>query len=165
MIALLIACSEPDPHFAEWEDHDALVLITHQNDCPVLQQYAPTLKPLPAEFPGVAFVMLNGAPHDTAESVAANLAEFDLDWPVRMDAQQVLLERLEIYSSAEALVLETKTFEVVYRGAIDDQIGYDGRKDAPTKRYLATALSQHLAGEVPDPAKTRSFGCMITRTK
>lgn len=161
----LLACSKPDPHFAGWAGRDALVLVTHQNDCPVLEQYSPTLKDLPAEFPGVHFTFLNGSPHDSPEEITERIAEFDLDWPFLRDEEQAILQRYEIYASAEALVLETKGFEVVYRGAIDDQIGYDGRKDAPTRRFLATALSQHLAGEPVDPAKTRSYGCVITRTQ
>ena len=163
----LLACTPDPPSKAAFAAHlgaDALVLITHQNNCPVLQQYVPTLATLPAEFPSVTFAVLNGSPQDSHDEVVANLAEFSLDWPVFMDPEQVLLEQYEIHSSAEALVLETADFGVVYRGAVDDQIGYDGRKDAPSNRFLATALAQHLAGEAVEPAKTRSFGCVITRT-
>jgi hypothetical protein len=69
---------------------------------------------------------------------------------------------LGIVATSEALVVDTKTWKVVFHGAIDDQISYDGRKDAPTKNYLRDALDDVLAGRPVKVAKTRSYGCAIS---
>ncbi|MCP4807642.1 MAG: redoxin domain-containing protein [Proteobacteria bacterium] len=145
-------------------DGQPLVLLSHQAACPVLQQYVPTLAPLPEAFPGAVFALVNGSVHDEPDTIRAELVEYGLEWPVFLDADQAILDHFDIHASAEALVLD-QDLEVVYRGAVDDQIGYDGRKDAPSQRFLETALTQHLAGDTVDPAKTRSFGCVITRKK
>ncbi len=47
-----------------------------------------------------------------------------------------------------------------YRGAFDD---VTFRRRAPTREYLVDAVSELIAGDLPEPAETPSFGCVLVR--
>ena len=50
-----------------------------------------------------------------------------------------------------------------YRGRVDDQFGFGIHRPAPTRRDLATALDELLAGHPVTTPRTESVGCRIGR--
>lgn len=149
---------------ADRADRRALVLIAQGNACPVFQQYAPTIRGVAVDYAerGVEVLLINASPQDTPATIAADLAAFGLALPVFVDRDQQMSRALGIVATSEALVIDPATWQVVFHGAIDDQISYDGRKDAPTKTYLRDALDDVLAGQPVRVPRTRSYGCAIS---
>jgi len=150
---------------AHHADSPAIVLIAQGNACPVFQQYAPTIAAVAADLVprGVPLMLINASPQDDAATIAADLAAYGLTGlPVFVDRDQQMARSLEIVSTTETLVIDPRTWTIVYRGAIDDQISYDGRKDAPTRNYLRDAVADVFAGTPVRTPKTRSYGCAIS---
>jgi hypothetical protein len=52
---------------------------------------------------------------------------------------------------------------IVYQGRIDDQYGLGFKRIKPTRRDLAEAIDELLAGRAISVARTNSSGCMISR--
>src|SRR5262249_19339099 len=62
----------------------------------------------------------------------------------------------------EAFVLDARG-EVRYRGRIDDQYGVGTMRPKPTRRDLAEALTELLAGKPVSKPRTEAVGCRIGR--
>src|SRR5262249_10920309 len=54
--------------------------------------------------------------------------------------------------------------KILYQGRIDDQIGIGFRRPAPTRRDLAEALDEVLAGKTVSQPAIQAPGCAIART-
>src|SRR5439155_17059463 len=54
-------------------------------------------------------------------------------------------------------------FTVRYQGRIDDQFGVGFQRPRPTRRDLAEAIEELLAGKPVSQPKTTAAGCLITR--
>jgi hypothetical protein len=149
----------------DYADRPAVVLIAQGNACPVFQQYGPTIQAFAREYAkrGVPTLLINASPQDDAAGIAVDLARYGMsDLPVFVDQDQAMARALEIVSTTETLVIDPSTWTIVFRGAIDDQISYDGRKDAATKTFLRDAVDDVLAGQPVRVPKTRAYGCAIS---
>ena len=73
------------------------------------------------------------------------------------DAKTLGVER-----TAEVFIVNPRTREVLYRGPINDQLGYETQRNNASEHYLKDALDTVLAGgtvdmnNIPD-----SKGCLI----
>jgi hypothetical protein len=56
--------------------------------------------------------------------------------------------------------LFNKKMELVYKGAIDDNVD---DAEAVTTPYLQNAIVATVAGKTPEPATTKNLGCSIKR--
>ncbi len=147
-----------------YADARAIVLCVGGNGCPIVRQSVSTLKDLRDHFggQGVVFAMLNANPQDDPDSIAREAAEFEIPFPVLVDSAQVVARALHVTRTAEAIVIDPKTWTIIYRGAINDRLGYGTQKPKATKNYLADALARFLAGQKVSPAKTPVKGCAVT---
>jgi thiol-disulfide isomerase/thioredoxin len=147
-----------------FSDRRALVLISHGNECPILQQYAPTIRGLSEKYvaQGVQFALVNANPQDTPQTIQEDLAAFGVSLPTFVDTAQTMSKTVGFRSTNEAALVDPKTWTIVYRGAIDDQISFAGRLDAPRTHFLADALDQFLAGQPIAKPTTQAFGCAIS---
>ncbi len=84
------------------------------------------------------------------------------DLTVLRDDQQILTRQLGVARTCEAIAIDTGTFEIFYRGALDDQMVPGAQKPQATEHYLADALTAYLAGEPVKVRKTATQGCLIT---
>lgn len=75
------------------------------------------------------------------------------------DAEQVAVQRFGAQVTPHIFILDAAGI-LRYRGAFDDVSL--GRRE-PERCYLKQAIEALLAGGLPDPAETTSFGCAITR--
>jgi peroxiredoxin len=141
-----------------------VVLFTYGEDCPIVRQNAAELRALMPDFAGrgVRFLGLDASPQDTRATIAAELAELELDLPVLIDDTQCVAEMLGVTRTAEALVIDTRSRDLVWRGPVDDRVGYGGQREGAGRAYLREALEAVLDGRAPDPEVPRAKGCAIT---
>src|SRR5262249_55323162 len=142
----------------------AVVVVFVGTECPVNNAYMPRLVELHQEFSkkGIAFLAINANSQDTPERVAKHAKEHELPFPVLKDADNVVADDFEAKRTPEAFVLDGER-RVRYRGRIDDQYGVGFARPKPTRRDLAEALDEVLAGKAVATAATEAAGCQIAR--
>ncbi len=141
-----------------------VVLIVGGNGCPIVRQSIGTIKALRDRFAEQKFVFwfLNANSQDDQVSIAAEAKEFGIEFPILMDAAQLVARSLKITRTAEAIAISTKDWKIFYRGAIDDRLGYATQKVKTTQPFLVDALENFLAGKKISPAATKVKGCAIS---
>lgn len=139
----------------------AIVLIFTSTGCPIVQKSVPKLKTLRDEFgsKGVIFWLVDSNAQDDLGSIREEAADFKIDLPILLDQSQVVAKFLGVTRTAEAICIQSKSWTVFYRGAIDDQLGYGTEKRWAGHTYLKNALASFLAGKKIATARTDVKGC------
>jgi hypothetical protein len=89
-------------------------------------------------------------------------SEFGIDFPIIKDEGQALAKALGVERTAEVFIVNPRTRKVLYRGPINDQLGYETQRNNASEHYLKDALDTVLTGakvdmnNIPD-----SKGCLI----
>jgi peroxiredoxin len=141
-----------------------VVVVFTGTACPINTAYFPTLAKLHAEYggKGVAFVAVNANVQDDSKAVAANAKANGLPFPVLKDERQCVADRFGAKYTPEAFALDA-TRTIRYRGRIDDRFGFGYQRPAPTRRDLAEAIDELLAGKAVSKPATEVEGCDIAR--
>lgn len=142
----------------------AVVLFFTANGCPVARQYATKLETMRGAYAarGVDIVMVNSSTGDDRSSIAKEMRELRTPFlPVLKDDTQGLARHLGVNRTGEAVVISTKDWSILYRGAVDDQVTEGAQKPAATERYLEAALDAFLADRPIAQTKTTAHGCVI----
>ena len=148
-----------------YSDAKAVVLYIQGNKCPIVRNAISDLKVVRKEFrdKGVEFLMLNANVQDDRASIAVEADEFDIDFPILKDDAQLVAESLQLHRTAEAIVIDPFSWSIVYRGPINDRMGYESQRDDADEHFLADALDAVLSDvEVANPT-VKSVGCLIKR--
>lgn len=142
----------------------AVVLFFTANGCPIARQSISRLRKLEAEFGprGMEFWMVDSNSGDDRDGVRRESFEFHNRLPVLMDETQGVAAMLGVKRTGTAVCIDTKTWTVFYRGAIDDQLVEGGQKPKPTVFYLRDALSRFSQGEKIETVSTVARGCIIS---
>ena len=129
-------------------DAPAVVIVTQANGDAVVQKLAPELNKLAADYgkKGVEFMMLNSTLKDGMDAIQAEATKAGYKVPVLMDSNQIIGESLGVNRSGEAIVLNPKTWQVVYHGAVAG---------------MPAALDAMLAGKPVTVAAPASSGAAI----
>lgn len=146
-----------------WRTERAVVLFVTSAGCPIVQQSIPTLRSLRKTYAdkGVRFVMIDPRVDEDREGLRKEVTDYGVDMPILMDSAQIVARLLDLRRTAEVLVIETGTWQVRYRGAVDDRLGYGQQKPLATKRFLEAALDAVLAGRIVETASSPVKGCVI----
>jgi peroxiredoxin len=149
---------------ADAKDRKAVVVVFLGTQCPINNAYVPRLAELQKEYAskGVAFVAINANEQDSAKAVAEHARSFKIPFPVLRDEKRLTADRFGAERTPEAFVLDADCV-VRYRGRIDDQFGVGYQRPQPTRRDLAEALDEVLAGKAVSQPKTAVAGCIIGR--
>jgi peroxiredoxin len=149
---------------SDFKDKKAVVLVFLGTQCPINNQFLPTLAALHKEYAprGVQFLAVNANRQDTPERIAEHARKYQIPFPVLRDENNVIADRLGARRTPEAFVLDAQR-KVRYQGRIDDQFGINIQRAAPTRRDLAIALDEILAGKPVSVASTPVAGCLIGR--
>jgi hypothetical protein len=140
----------------------AVVLMVTMNGCPIVRNLLPDLREIRAQFgDNVEFKLINSSLQDTYKSIRQEVAEFAFDFPVLVDDTQLIGEVLELDRSGEVLVIDTSNWSVVYRGPVNDRVGYETQRNDAKEHYLADALTAVIAGQPIAVPKRQTFGCLI----
>jgi peroxiredoxin len=144
-------------------DASAIVLITQANMCPVSRNTSAAVKALQDEYTpkGVEIFMLNSTPSDKREAIVAEAAAYGYNLPILMDANQLVGEQLGVTRTAEAIVIDPKTWKIVYRGPIDDKVTYERQKASADHTWAKDALDAQLAGKPVAVARVEPVGCIV----
>jgi len=144
-------------------DADVVVFMVQGNGCPIVRNAMPRFKELRDAYAGrnVRFFMLNSNLQDNRESVSREADEFGYDIPILIDDTQIIGESLDVVRTGEVFVLDPKTWNVTYAGAMDDRLTYEKQKTEATENYLQDAIDDMLAGEAVEVASTNPLGCLI----
>ncbi|AKJ64676.1 thioredoxin family protein [Kiritimatiella glycovorans] len=109
---------------------------------------------------GVVFINSNDPerfPEDRFESMQEQAEENGYHFPYVMDLTSAVAKAFGARRTPEAFLFN-KDDELVYHGAIDDNLNHP---DKVKKPFLRDALDALLKGETPPRQKTPSIGCSI----
>lgn len=142
----------------------ALVIIFVGTECPINNQYMARLGQLHKAYAeqGVQFLAVNSNHHDTAERVAEHAKQHAIPFPVLKDEESRVADQFGAQRTPEAFILDAD-HTIRYQGRIDDQFGNFYERPAPTRRDLAIALDEVLAGKPVTQPYTTVAGCFISR--
>jgi hypothetical protein len=103
-------------------DAKAVVLVTQANGDAAVRALAPELNRLHAAYAGqgVEFRMLNSSPKETPDAVRAEVQKAGYQIPVLLDVNQLVGASLGVTHSAQAIVVNPKTWQVAWRGSAKD---------------------------------------------
>ncbi|NQW46322.1 MAG: redoxin domain-containing protein [Planctomycetes bacterium] len=146
----------------------AVVFVFVAPGCPLGDKYLPRLAELAKQYDtqGVWFFGMASGAGDTRESLKTWADERVPGFPILHDAGNVQADAMLVERSNEVIVIDAKA-HIRYRGAIDDQYGYDDNRPAPRHTYLKDALDAVLASPPATVAVkgTLAAGCLLTRLK
>ncbi len=144
-------------------DAKVIVIVTTGNGCPIARSLTPHVKALRDRYAaqGVQFLMLNSNLQDGRDAIAKEKAEFGLDIPILMDANQLVGEQLGVTRTAEFFVIDPKTWKIAYRGPMDDRLDYGTQKAGAGSPWVADAIEATLAGRPAMAATKMSPGCLV----
>ncbi|HZZ82312.1 MAG TPA: redoxin domain-containing protein [Gemmataceae bacterium] len=146
------------------KDKKAVVLVFVGTQCPINNAYMPRLVELDKAYrdKGVQFVAINANHHDTLDTIRKHAKKYELPFPVLRDEKNRIADQLGAERHPTTILLDADR-TVRYHGRIDDQYGIGYNRPAPTRRDLANAIDQVLAGKTVTTAKTPVEGCFITK--
>lgn len=147
-----------------YADKDFVVFYVQGVGCPIARIALPNYREVRDEYASknIDFVMFNSNIQDDLRRINKEADEFGIDFPIMKDEGQVLAKALGVERTAEVFIVNPRTKEVLYRGPINDQLGYETQKNSASEHYLKDALNTVLAGgtvnmdDIPD-----SKGCLV----
>ncbi len=148
-----------------YRESKAIVLFFAGNGCPIVRKSIATLNELRDEYAdkGVSFLLIDGNPGDDLESVVEEAKEFDIDFPILLDDAQAVTDELKVDRTATTFLIVPPDFTIVYRGALDDRLGYGFERMVTRHHWLQDALDAVLAGKPVETTHTESKGCLIDK--
>lgn len=153
------------PHsLSDFRSAKAVVVAFVGTECPLAKLYAPRLVELSQEFPaeGATFLAINSNAQDSLTELAAYARIHEIPFPVLKDPSGEIAERFGAVRTPEVFILDEER-TIRYRGRIDDQYGIGYQRTEATKRYLADALTEVLAGRKVSRPAVEAVGCFIGR--
>ncbi|HET9159780.1 MAG TPA: hypothetical protein VFN88_04140, partial [Caulobacteraceae bacterium] len=131
-------------------DAPAVVILTQANGCKASEAAAATLQGLKVKYhdKGVEFLMLNSNLKDGLEATQGEAAKISGGIPILRDTEQLVGENLGVTTAGEAIVINPKTWQVIWRGSMDAKTGSE---------ILDTVLS----GSPVKAAAKAAKGCTI----
>ncbi|MGD9648101.1 MAG: redoxin domain-containing protein [Pirellulales bacterium] len=155
---------------ADFKDAKAVVLAFLGVECPLARSYAPRVVELAKEFASkdVAFLVIDANRQDSITELAHFARQYSIELPLLKDLNQQVADAVGATRTPEVFLLDAER-RVRYAGRIDDQYGIERggsfQRPQPTRRDLAVAIEQVLAGEPVEVAHTTSTGCLIGRAR
>ncbi|MBI2825966.1 MAG: redoxin domain-containing protein [Planctomycetia bacterium] len=140
-------------------------------ECPLAKLYGPRLAELEKQYAGkgVAFLGIDSNRQDLVTEIAHYARESQIGFPLLKDAGNAIADAFAAARTPEVFVLDQNRV-VRYRGRVDDQYGFQDKgvayqRNEPTRRDLAEALDELLAGKTVSQPLTAVQGCLIGRMK
>lgn len=149
---------------AQYTDRELVVFYVQGVGCPIARIALPNYRAVRDEFTAknVEFLMFNSNIQDNPKRIAKEAEEFGIDFPILKDEGQVLAKALGVERTAEVFIVNPNTNEVLFRGPINDQLGYETQRVNASEHYLIDALNTVLAGGTVDMANIPdSKGCLV----
>ena len=144
-------------------EKSAVVIMIQGNGCPIVRNALTDFKALRDTYAdqGVHFMMLNANLQDQRSTILAEAEKFGIDMPILYDETQLIGESLNLVRTAEVLVINPKTWQITYRGPINDRQVYERQKAEASKHFAADAIASVLANQPVAVASRDTMGCLI----
>ena len=151
---------------ADFNDRRSVVLFTMSTGCPISNLYLTELNKLQQRYAerGLQIIGIHSNAGVTQEDVDQHAKEFQVAFPVLLDADQSVADMLGAKRTSEVFLLDGQRI-VRYHGRVDDRFGYTYKREKPTRRDLEAALDEVLAGKPVSVTSTKPLGCLITHRK
>ena len=151
---------------SDFQDKRAVVIVFLGTECPLAKLYGPRLAELQSEFgdAGLAIVGINSNTQDSMTELTAYAERHKLSFPLLKDVGNRVADALGAERTPEVFLLDQQR-KVRYHGRIDDQYGVGYARDKLSRRDLALAVEQLLAGKPVARPETEAVGCVIGRVK
>lgn len=148
----------------DYLDKDYVVMYVHGSGCPIARLSVATFLGIRDDYEpqNIEFLMLNSFIQDDIARIGKEAEEFGIDFPILKDADQSVARSLGVERTAEVFIIDPRTRDVVFRGPIDDSLGYETQRTNVNHHYLRDALDTVMAGgsvdmsDIPD-----SKGCLV----
>ena len=148
----------------DYADKEYIVLYVHGTGCPIARLSVPEYKEIAATYSSknIEFLMLNSFIQDDLNRIRKEAVDFKIDFPILKDEDQTVAYSLGVERTAEVFIIDPRTNETLFRGPINDALGYETQRTKVDNHYLTDALETILAGgvvdmdEIPD-----SKGCLV----
>ena len=148
----------------KYQDKEFVVFYVQGVGCPIARIALPNYREVRDEYAArnIEFLMFNSNIQDDPRRIAKEASEFGIDFPIMKDEGQALAKALGVERTAEVFVVNPRTKQVLFRGPINDQLGYETQRVNASRHYLKDALDAVLTGgtvnmdNIPD-----SKGCLI----
>ena len=148
----------------DYTKYDYAVFYVQGVGCPIARIALPNYREVRDEYTdsNIAFTMFNSNIQDNLPRIAREAEGFGIDFPIMKDEEQELAKALGVERTAEVFVVEPRSREVLYRGPINDQLGYETQRNVANKHYLKDALDTIIAGgQVDMDDVPESKGCLV----
>lgn len=149
---------------ATYADYEYAVFYVQGVGCPIARLALPNYRAVRDEFAArnIAFTMFNSNIQDDLPRIAREAEEFGIDFPIMKDQDQALAKALGVERTAEVFIVDPRSRDVLYRGPINDQLGYETQRNEAREHYLIDALNTVLAGGTVDMDNVpESKGCLV----
>ncbi len=132
-------------------------------DCPIARRYLPRIGELAAEYAarGVVTLVVNVGADDLFVDAAGQVVTAAAAAVFGKDFDLSLAKACGVERTGAAVVLDAQR-RLVYRGRVDDQYGYTGAREQPSRADLRLAVDDVLAGRPVAVAETEVLGCVLT---
>ncbi len=148
----------------DYKEYEYAVFYVQGVGCPIARIALPNYREVRDEYAdkNIGFTMFNANIQDNLPRIAKEADEFGIDFPIMKDEGQKLAKALGVERTAEVFIVNPRTQEVLFRGPINDQLGYETQRNEASEHYLKDALNTVLAGgvvemdDIPD-----SKGCLV----
>jgi hypothetical protein len=139
----------------------ATVLVCLSVECPISNEYLPTLNRLAEKYrpQAINFIGIDPNSRETLKEMADYARQTRLAFPLAKDAGGTVSRRLMFQVTPEVCVFDGKG-KLAYRGRIDDRYRSGGSGEASVAE-LARALDEILAGKPVSVSRTKPVGCPI----
>jgi len=136
------------------------VIVFLSAQCPVVRGYHERINELAAQYAakGINFIGINSNSSESLDWVKSNAVEYGFKFPVLIDKNNILADKLGASVTPEVFYLDAKN-ALLYHGAIDN----DRSGKNITDSYLKTAFEDSLAGKKIGKTSANAFGCTIKR--
>lgn len=152
----------------ELNQDNGLLVIFSCNTCPFVLQWEDRYNELYdlCEENNIGMVLINSNEakregEDSIEKMKEKAKKEGYKMPYVVDKDHKVADAFEARTTPHVFFFN-RDFKLAYRGLIDDN-GED--KNAVSNAYLKDAILASIAGDVPNPAETKSIGCSIKRVK
>ena len=148
----------------QYADRELLVFYVQGVGCPIARIALPQYREVRDLYAdrNIEFLMFNANIQDDVKRINREATEFGIDFPILKDEGQAPAKALGVERTAEVFIVYPKTQDVLFRGPINDQLGYETQRNEAHDEYLKDALNTVLAGgsvdmqDIPD-----SKGCLV----
>jgi peroxiredoxin len=145
----------------------AVVLYSHDAGCPTSSETLASLQEARRNVAqqNVAFLAIDANPRDDRETLRRETAKTGLDIPILQDDSRLVTESLRVTRSGEAILLDTRSWRIVYRGPVEQDARAAGQSPPRRRHHLAEAITAFLEGRpvAIDARPATATGCAITR--